>query len=96
MRRKSHGRRHSPPRGALVPDGGYDLCIGCRACIEFCPAGVFDWDEAENHPIVARPYDCTVYCKGCANACPEDAISFPDKEQIVALVKELRVKYAAG
>lgn len=78
------------------PTVNYELCIGCRSCIEFCPANVYDWDDAEDHPIVARPYDCTVYCKGCANACPEDAISFPDKEQIVALVKELREKYAAG
>jgi len=57
---------------------------------------VYEWDDAENHPIVVNRYNCIVYCKGCANACSEDAISFPNKEEIVALVKELRVKYAAG
>lgn len=77
------------------PTVNYELCIGCRACFDFCPASVYDWDDAENQPIVARPEDCTVYCKGCANACSEDAITFPDKEQIVALVKELRAKYGA-
>jgi NAD-dependent dihydropyrimidine dehydrogenase PreA subunit len=78
------------------PTVNYELCIGCQACIEHCPADVYEWDDAENHPIVVNRYNCMVYCKGCANACSEDAISFPDKEQIVALVKELRVKYAAG
>lgn len=46
------------------------------------------------HPIVARPENCVVYCMGCAKGCPEDAITFPNKDEIVALVKQLRVKYA--
>jgi len=32
---------------------------------------------------------------GCAKACPEDAITFPPKDEIVALVKRLRAQYAA-
>lgn len=32
----------------------------------------------------------------CANACPEDAISFPEKSEVVELVKKLRVQYASG
>ena len=35
---------------------------------------------------------CVVYCMDWARVCPEDAISFPPKEQTVALVKELRAK----
>lgn len=73
-----------------------DLCTGCRACIEHCLANVYTWEDGKvNRPVVAYPYNCMVYCKGCANACPEDAISFPKKEQVVALIKELRVKYGA-
>jgi NAD-dependent dihydropyrimidine dehydrogenase PreA subunit len=76
------------------PTINYELCIGCRSCIEHCSSGVYAWDETENHPIVVQPYNCLVYCQGCAKGCSEDAIIFPDKQQIVALVKELRTKYA--
>jgi len=78
------------------PAVNYDDCTGCQACIEHCPGNVYDWDDENAHPVVARPTNCVVYCMGCAKACPEDAISFPSKEQIVALVKELREKYASG
>lgn len=44
-------------------------------------------------PIVARPDNCVVYCMGCAKACPEEAITFPEKETVVELVKRLRVQY---
>ena len=78
------------------PTVDLDLCIGCQACLEFCPNDVYLWDEEDNHPIVANPYNCVVYCRGCANVCTEEAISFPDKAEIVALVKELRARYGAG
>ena len=71
-----------------------DLCIGCQECITTCPGDVYDWDDDKAHPVVARPYNCVVYCMGCAKACPEEAISFPDKEQIVELVKQLRARYS--
>lgn len=71
-----------------------DLCVGCRSCIEFCPSKVYEWDDERNVPIVARPEDCVVYCMGCAKVCPEEAIHFPEKEEIVSLVRELRKKYA--
>lgn len=31
-----------------------------------------------------------------ALACPEDAISFPEKSEVVKLVKQLRVEYASA
>ena len=77
------------------PTIDYDLCMGCEECINHCPGDVYDWDEAEAHPVVARQYNCVIYCMGCAKACPEDAISFPSKDEIVALVKQLRVQYGA-
>jgi len=76
------------------PTIDYEACVGCEVCLEHCPAGVFEWDDEENYPVVAHPYNCVVYCKGCAKACPDDAISFPEKKELVALVKELGVKYA--
>jgi len=75
------------------PTINYDLCLGCQDCINTCPADVYDWDDSEARPIVARPYNCVVYCMGCAKNCPEEAITFPDKEEVVALVKQLRAQY---
>lgn len=84
--------RHDVPWYPTVND---ETCIGCQDCITTCPGDVYDWDDATNQPIVARPYNCVVYCMGCAKACPEGAISFPEKEEIVELVKQLRVKFGA-
>jgi len=69
-----------------------DLYIGCQSCIDTCPGDVYDWNELKGFPIVARPENCVVYCMGCAKDCTEDAISFPTKEQVVKVVKQLRVK----
>jgi NAD-dependent dihydropyrimidine dehydrogenase PreA subunit len=76
------------------PTVNVDLCSGCRSCIDTCPADVYDWDDGTGHPIVARPYQCVVYCMGCAKSCPEEAIAFPNKDEVVELVKQLRVRYA--
>jgi NAD-dependent dihydropyrimidine dehydrogenase PreA subunit len=71
-----------------------DLCSGCQSCLDTCPGDVYDWDEVMGVPIVARREQCVVYCMGCAMACPEEAITFPNKDDVVELVKQLRVKYA--
>lgn len=84
--------RHEVP---WHPTVNIDLCSGCQTCWEICPGNTYDWDDALGHPIVARPDNCVVYCMGCANACPEEAITFPKKEEVVAVVKELRARYNA-
>jgi NAD-dependent dihydropyrimidine dehydrogenase PreA subunit len=76
------------------PTVNLELCSGCQSCMDFCPSDVYDWDEVMGHPIVARLDNCDVYCIGCAKACPEDAITFPNKDEVVKLVKQLRIKYA--
>ena len=77
------------------PTVNLELCSGCQSCMDTCPGDVYDWDDVLGHPIVARPENCAVYCMGCAKACPEDAITFPNKDEVVELVKQLRVKCAA-
>jgi NAD-dependent dihydropyrimidine dehydrogenase PreA subunit len=54
-----------------------DTCIGDKECYEICPKSVFDWDEENAKPIVARPDDCVDACVECAKACPVEAITFP-------------------
>jgi len=64
-----------------------DLCDGCRKCIEFCPYGVFEWDEEKNVPLVANPLNCIVGCTSCADLCPLDAINFPSHSLLEMLQK---------
>jgi len=59
------------------PTVDYERCVGCRECYDFCKNGVFDWDSAENHPVVAQPERCVPGCKACAKICDQEAISFP-------------------
>ena len=66
------------------------LCTGCRACFEFCVHGVYDWDAERSAAVVARPYQCVVGCSGCQDKCGAGAISFPELEDIAALLRRLR------
>lgn len=75
------------------PTVNVDLCNGCQSCTDTCPGDVYDWDDVLGFPIVARPNNCVVYCMGCAKACPEEAITFPKKDDVVDLVKKLRLQY---
>lgn len=60
-----------------APTVDNDLCIGDRECVEVCPKDVFDWDEDNAKPIVARPENCIEGCDECAKACPVEAIKMP-------------------
>ena len=76
------------------PRINYELCIGCGQCYNFCPHGVYEWDEEKDRPVVVNPYECVIGCVACGRICDQDAISFPKKEEINDLIKRLREKYA--
>jgi len=61
----------------------YEKCIGCLACVNFCPHGVYE--EKHGKPYVVHPEECVDFCKGCLKgACPVGAISFVgDKVKIM-------------
>ena len=71
-------------------------CTGCRICYEFCQHGVYAWDDAMGRPVVARPLNCLVGCSGCQPQCPAGAVSFPDVDEIAALIRKLRRELAEG
>ena len=48
-----------------------DRCSG-KYCNYFCPAGVYEWDEAKQETIVS--FGNCVECGACAIGCPYDNI----------------------
>jgi NAD-dependent dihydropyrimidine dehydrogenase PreA subunit len=43
--------------------------------------------------VVVRPYDCLVGCESCRPRCPVGAISFPSRQELKQMLRELREKY---
>jgi Fe-S-cluster-containing hydrogenase component 2 len=62
------------PVGALTrrKNGGVwldkDICIGCQACVGFCPIGAMRKSD-----IRIEPFKC-ISCGSCVRACPEKAL----------------------
>ena len=60
-------------------------------CDKFCPHHVFERREAEERKlVVANLNNCVVFCRACAKTCGPDALAFPDKPAIVAMIKKIR------
>jgi len=51
----------------------YNLCRGCRLCVDVCTEDVLRFDEATKRPYVKYPKDC-VACLFCEIFCPVRAI----------------------
>ena len=66
-----------------------EKCSGCGECMETCPNGVFVLNEESEKVEVAEADNCVVLCDKCAAFCPQDAISFPDKEEMKRLIGRL-------
>ena len=49
----------------------YQKCDRCKACVQSCPAGVFEVFEDEI--VVANLQSCIVCCN-CVEVCPNDAV----------------------
>ena len=62
--------RRKGPRGKVVVFGTW--CKGCGICVEFCPTGVFAFDDNEQL-VVVKPDNCTA-CHWCDTHCPDMAI----------------------
>ena len=98
------------PTGALFhhPSGvvayNKDLCSGCGYCVEFCP---FDVPRAKGNDIIGiRKIDKCIMCgdriangyePACVKTCPTGALTFGDRQEMVAAgkkrVQELKAAY---
>lgn len=95
-------------RGAPVWDE--DVCIGCGACYEVCPADAIEMhDDTESSPPVRRfvlHYDQCIFCGHCHGNCttedgidqsPEyDLATFDRSQSVTKLEKELLVCEKCG
>lgn len=49
-------------------------CVGCQACVGFCPRGVM-----RKAPEIIVPFKC-IACGSCVRACPEGALELKEVE----------------
>jgi Fe-S-cluster-containing hydrogenase component 2 len=49
-----------------------DICVGCQACVAFCPIGAMRKSDAR-----IEPFKC-ISCGSCVRACPEEALELVD------------------
>lgn len=78
------------------PEIDIDKCIGCGKCLETCPNNVYVLDEERLKIVVRNPYNCVVLCDKCATFCDQEAISFPDKEEIKKLISRILTEMRAN
>ncbi len=64
-------------------------------CIKFCPFGVFAKNE-EGVVEVSKPYECNVGDESCRFQCPFEAISFPTREEIREMLRNVRSEISGG
>jgi NAD-dependent dihydropyrimidine dehydrogenase PreA subunit len=74
------------------PTIDHDLCTNCGLCYNACKHGTYGYND-DHVVVVANPFHCEVFCESCRFQCPVGAISFPDRKQFKATIKELRNKY---
>ncbi|HUT81076.1 MAG TPA: ferredoxin family protein [Candidatus Bathyarchaeia archaeon] len=73
------------------PTIDYEKCNFCMECDKFCPHKVFEKHEnQEKKLVIVNPYNCVVFCRACSKICEPDALNFPDKKEITALIKNKR------
>ena len=82
------------PREAIpwFPTIDPEKCISDGVCLEFCANDVFS--QGDTSTLVANPLNCVVGCSSCMRVCPTDALSFPDMEEFVETLRQLRERYA--
>ncbi len=82
--------RSKIPWCPTVNYGKCNFCEGDPQCVKFCPHKVFEVDEKEKKLKVANKNNCVVFCRSCRKVCAPEALSFPSKPEVLALIKKTR------
>ena len=80
------------PEGPVLYNA--DICMGCRYCVTACPYNALAYEYSE--PLTPRVMRCTMCypriiegkVPGCAEACPMGAITFGEREELLAVARE--------
>lgn len=73
------------------PTIDYDKCNFCMECAKFCPHNVYEQQKDDKIKLIVKnPNNCVVFCRSCSKACPLDALTFPDKKEVLEKIKSLR------
>ena len=75
------------------PSIDLDSCDGCSGkydCLKFCPHRVYKPLTNPSRIEVENPYNCVVFCQACKKMCPKNAISFPQKSEVLKIIKAVR------
>ena len=67
-----------------------DLCGGNPQCFKFCPHDVYGIENEPKKLIVKNPNNCVVFCRSCLRVCASEALGFPEKPEILKIIKEKR------
>ena len=67
------------------------VCTNCGICVDFCQNGVYAVHDIRT--VVVAPYNCVVGCSNCESLCTPKAIHFPDLEQFVIMLRQLRTQF---
>ena len=67
-----------------------DLCGGDPQCLKFCTHGVFGFEGDPKKLVVKNPDNCVVFCRSCRKVCAPDALSFPNKPEVLEIIREKR------
>jgi NAD-dependent dihydropyrimidine dehydrogenase PreA subunit len=67
-----------------------NLCDSDPQCLKFCPHDVFTIEEEPRKLIVNKPNHCVVFCRSCRRVCAPNALSFPNKAEILKIIKQER------
>ena len=84
------------PKGAIYRNEetnavliNYNLCIGCKTCMQVCPFGAISFDEREN-----KVFKCNL-CEGdplCVQVCDTKAVDFIDEKEAALRKKEIEAE----
>ena len=69
-------------------------CDGEPQCLKFCPHGVFEFNKEKKEFIVKNRNNCVVFCRSCLKVCATEALIFPEKKEILKVIKDVREKKA--
>ncbi len=65
-------------------------CEGDPQCLKFCPHGVFEHNKEKKEFIIKNKFNCVVFCRACTKVCAADALSFPEKKEILKVIRNVR------